>query len=75
MGWVVGLVIFGLLVPGINNWAHGGGLVSGIMLGFLMSYNEQKGETSFHRVLAAVCILSTAIILLWAILQALYYSF
>jgi rhomboid protease GluP len=75
MGWVVGLVIFGLLVPGINNWAHGGGLVSGIMLGFLMSYNEQKGETFFHRVLAAVCILSTAIILLWAVLQALYYSF
>ncbi|MGD1151270.1 MAG: rhomboid family intramembrane serine protease [Syntrophales bacterium] len=75
MGWVIGLVIFGLLVPGINNWAHGGGLVSGITLGFLMSYNEQKGETSFHRVLAAVCILSTAIILLWAVLQAMYYSF
>ncbi|HEX7534054.1 MAG TPA: rhomboid family intramembrane serine protease, partial [Syntrophales bacterium] len=75
MGWVVGLIIFGLLVPGINNWAHGGGLVSGIMLGFLMRYNEQKGETYFHRVLAAVCILSTAIILLWAVLQAVYYSF
>ena len=30
MGWVVGLVIFGLLVPGINNWAHGGGLAAGV---------------------------------------------
>jgi len=75
MGWVVGLVIFGLLVPGINNWAHGGGLASGVILGFLMRYNEQKGETYFHRVIAAGCILSTAIILLWAVLQAVYHSF
>jgi rhomboid protease GluP len=75
MGWVVGLVIFGLLVPGINNWAHGGGLASGIMFGFLMSYNEQKGETYLHRILAAVCILSTAMTLLWAVLQAIYFSF
>ncbi len=75
MGWVVGLVIFGLLVPGINNWAHGGGLISGITLGFLMKYNEQRGETYFYRVVAAACILSTAIILLWAVLQAAYYYF
>jgi len=75
MGWVIGLVIFGLLVPGINNWAHGGGLISGITLAFLMSYNELKSETFPHRVLAAVCILSTVIILLWAVLQALLGSF
>jgi rhomboid protease GluP len=75
MGWVIGLVIFGLLVPGINNWAHGGGLISGITLGFLMSYNELKSETFPHRILAAVCILSTVIILLWAVLQALLHYF
>ena len=23
MGWIVGLLIFGFLAPGINNWAHG----------------------------------------------------
>jgi rhomboid protease GluP len=38
MSWVVGLVIFGLFFPGINNWAHGGGLVSGIGLAFLTGY-------------------------------------
>lgn len=75
MGWILGLVIFGLLIPGINNWAHGGGLASGIMFGFLMSYNEQKGETYLHRILAAVCILSTAMTLLWAVLHAIYFSF
>jgi len=75
MGWVIGLVIFGLLVPGINNWAHGGGLISGVTLGFLMSYNERKSETFPHRVLAAVCVLSTALILLWAVLQAVLHFF
>ncbi len=75
MGWVIGLVIFGLLVPGINNWAHGGGLIAGITLGFLMSYNELKSETFPHRVLAAICILSTAITLVWAVLQALLHYF
>ncbi|MGC9975122.1 MAG: rhomboid family intramembrane serine protease, partial [Syntrophales bacterium] len=75
MGWVIGIVIFGLLVPGINNWAHGGGLISGITLGFLMSYNEQKRDTFFHSALAGVCIVSTVIILVWAALQALLFSF
>ena len=26
-GWIVFLFIFGLIVPGINNWGHGGGIV------------------------------------------------
>ena len=75
MGWVVGLVLFGLLVPGINNWAHGGGLVSGVLFAFLTGYHEKKGETLLHQVLATGCIVLTIVILLWAILQAVYYSF
>ena len=75
MGWVVGLVLFGLLLPGINNWAHGGGVISGILLAFLLGYYEKKGENIFHRVLAIGCIVMTTGILLWAVLQAVYYSF
>jgi rhomboid protease GluP len=75
MGWVVGLVLFGLLVPGINNWAHGGGLASGVLFAFLTGYHEKKGETLLHQVLATGCIGLTTVILLWAILQAVYYSF
>jgi rhomboid protease GluP len=33
IGWIVGLGLFGLLVPGIDNWAHGGGIVAGIASG------------------------------------------
>lgn len=75
MGWVVGLVLFGLLVPGINNWAHGGGIASGVLFAFLTGYHEKKSETLLHQVLATGCIVLTTVILLWAILQAVYYSF
>lgn len=75
MGWVVGLALFGFMIPGINNWGHGGGIVSGILLGFLMGYNEKHKENQLHRVLGTICILLTAGVLLWAVLQSIYYSF
>lgn len=71
MGWVVGLVLFGLFLPGINNWAHGGGVVSGILIAFLTGYDERKNETWMHRVLGAGSILMTAAVLLWAVIQAM----
>ncbi|MCK4535310.1 MAG: rhomboid family intramembrane serine protease, partial [Syntrophobacterales bacterium] len=74
MGWVVGLALIGFMIPGINNWGHGGGIASGILLGFLMGYNEKRRENQLHRVLATICILLTAGILLWAVLQSIYYS-
>ncbi len=74
MGWVVGLAMFGFMIPGINNWGHGGGIVAGILLGFLMGYNEKRWENQFHRVLSTSCILLTVGVLLWAVLQSIYYS-
>jgi len=70
MGWVVGLVLFGLLVPGINNWAHGGGLAAGVAAAFILGYEERQQEAAGHRVLGKVCIYGTAILLVWAVLQA-----
>jgi rhomboid protease GluP len=70
MGWVLGLVLFGLFLPGINNWAHGGGIVSGIVLAFLMGYHERRMETWLHRILGMGSILITTGALLWAVIQA-----
>ncbi len=70
MGWVIGLILFGFLVPEINNWAHGGGLVAGIVFAFILGYEEKRAENTFHRMLAAACILGTVAILLWALIQA-----
>jgi rhomboid protease GluP len=73
MGWILGLVIFGLLVPGINNWAHGGGVLAGILLAFLMGYQDRRREAFFLKFLAGTCMLLTIAVLLWAVFQALYF--
>ena len=48
MGWVVGLVVFGIIIGGINNWAHGGGNIIRILLAFLMGYNDNKQESAWE---------------------------
>lgn len=68
-GWVIGLALFGLLVPGINNWAHGGGIASGILMGWLLKYNDFTPESMRDRALAALCALSTFLVLAWALVQ------
>lgn len=68
MGWIVGLVIFGLLIPGINNWAHGGGVLAGILLGFLLGYGDRRPETMLHSLLGFAVMLLTAAVLLWVLI-------
>lgn len=70
-GWVVSLLIFGLIVPGINNWGHGGGIIGGILLGMLLGYNGRSRETSLHRGLALLCAAMTAAVLAWPLVSLL----
>jgi rhomboid protease GluP len=71
--WAIGLVIFGLLVPGINNWGHIGGGAAGALIGYLLGYRERAGERPFHRLLAGACIVLTLAVLLLAVFSALLY--
>ncbi len=73
--WAIILFVFGMIVPGINNWGHGGGLVAGALLGFLLGYHEKKRETAFQKTLAAGCLVITAAVLAWAVLSSIYYRF
>ena len=66
-GWAATLFLFGFMVPGINNWGHGGGIVGGMLLGFLLGYREQSQERGVHRVLSSVCMLVTALVLVWVV--------
>jgi len=70
-GWVVGLVLFGLVMPGINNWGHGGGIIGGIVLGKLLGYRERREEGPFHRYLALFCAGTTVAVLSWTVFSAL----
>jgi rhomboid protease GluP len=74
-GWVLVLFLFGFMVPGINNWGHGGGIVGGIILGYFLGYQERSRENLFHKGLAGVCVVLTVAVLAWAILSSVYYRF
>lgn len=72
-GWVISLFLFGFFVPGINNWAHGGGIVSGMLLGMLLGYGERRRETQLHRILAMACGAATILCLGWATVGAVMF--
>ncbi|QXE89543.1 rhomboid family intramembrane serine protease [Geomonas subterranea] len=62
-GWLISLVVFGLVMPGINNWGHGGGIVGGIVAAKLLGYRERSRENWVHRAAALLCLLVTVIVL------------
>lgn len=76
MGWIIGLILLGLLPSmNINNWAHGGGIAAGIALGFALGYEERRRESMPHRIAAAVFSLATAGALVFTILRAVLLRF
>jgi len=74
-GWVIGLFLFGFMIPGINNWGHGGGILAGILVGFILGYQEKKPERLAHKTIAVMCIIVTVAVLGWAIASGIYYRF
>ncbi len=70
-GWAMGIVLFGLIVPGINNWAHGGGMAGGMLLGLVMGYEDRRQANQVHRFLGWVCLTGTLAVLGWAIVVSL----
>ena len=70
-GWLIGLLIIGMM-PNINNYAHGGGLVAGFALGWLLGYRDRVREGIFHKSLAGLCALATVLALLFAVGSGVY---
>lgn len=72
-GWAIFIVLFGFLVPGINNWAHIGGMLSGALYGFVLGYQERSREKFSHRLLAAGCLIVTVSSLAWGIFRGVLF--
>ena len=45
--WAIVLFVFGFLMPGINNWAHGGGFAAGWIGAQLMSLDDDRQDSSW----------------------------
>jgi len=71
-GWIMGLFLIGFLVSGINNWGHAGGLLSGILIAWVLGYHVQSKYQKIHHIVAIIFITCTALSLLWGIVFALY---
>ncbi|MBI5557060.1 MAG: rhomboid family intramembrane serine protease [Deltaproteobacteria bacterium] len=72
-GWAVSIFVFGLIVPGINNWGHGGGMAAGALLGYMLGYQERKRENAGHRLLGIGCAAVTILVLVWAALNGVLF--
>jgi rhomboid protease GluP len=72
-GWALFILLFGFMVPGINNWAHIGGMAAGAATGLVLSYNERSRETLVHRMLAGGCMLATVLALAWGLFRGVLF--
>lgn len=57
--WAVVMFVFGLILPGVDNWAHAGGFAGGY--GAARALDPLKPERVQHLALALVCLLLTAL--------------
>ena len=68
---VLYFMIFGLMVRGIDNWAHIGGLAGGWLVARLL--DPLKPERVDHLAIAVVCLLVTFVAIVWSVITALPY--
>lgn len=65
-GWVASGALFGLMMPGIDNWCHAGGFVTGYFAArWLDPLHPERGD---HVILAVVCLVASAASILASLL-------
>ncbi len=69
--WIFSLILIGFLIPNINNWGHGGGLIGGVILAFLMGYNNSRRENKADVLLAVGLALTTLFFFLRTVFDGL----
>ncbi len=67
--WAVVLFVFGLIMPGVDNWAHAGGFVGGYVTASLL--DPLKPERTDHLLVALGCIVATLAAVVASVAQGL----
>lgn len=70
-GWAVMIIVFGFMVPQVNNWGHIGGMLVGALVALALGYAEKHRETFIHRLLAGGCMAVTILVLLFAVVRGI----
>jgi len=67
--YAVILFIFGVIFPGVDNYAHAGGFLGGYATSWL--FNPLKRERGDHIIIAAVCLVATALAVIASLIVGL----
>ncbi|HXK61186.1 MAG TPA: rhomboid family intramembrane serine protease [Acidobacteriota bacterium] len=70
-GFAVVMLVFGLIMPGIDNWAHLGGLGGGFLSAKWM--NPLLPERGNHAILAVICLAASAVAIILSFVTGLKY--
>jgi rhomboid protease GluP len=70
MSYVMSAAVMGILMPGIDNWAHAGGFLGGYLAGIWL--DPLKPERMDHMVVAAACLILSALAIAGSLLAALW---
>ena len=61
--------VFGLIFPGVDNYAHLGGFIGGYLASLLL--DPLKPERVDHLLMAVICLVVTLIAVIWSVITAL----
>ena len=71
VGMAMMVFIFGLMMPGVDNYAHAGGFVGGYLTGRLL--DPLKPEQINHMAIAVGCLLLSVLAVIVSVVHALYF--
>lgn len=71
--YAIYMIVFGFLMPRVDNWAHIAGFAGGFLAGILM--DPQRPERPVHTALAIVCLLATVASVVASLIDVRFYRF
>jgi rhomboid protease GluP len=71
LSWALTLGVLGLVMPGVDNYAHAGGFVGGYLVGQLL--DPLKPEQINHIAIGVVCLAASILSVIWSVIHAFMY--